>query len=206
MVAATGDWRLLTLDIHLNRMPSRAMAKRMRGRGNMQPNRLEGRSFMVKFRPQWKTDIHDTRTSVKGPGLPRPTGHYQLIAGAPKPGPGGPGAEPGFPSRLLRGTPAGQKSRLGRGPRGRERALAVGSLVPSQAPGGSAGALDPPRLSPATKPEVIVAMRGVFVFGLIWAKALKSTPSSAIAKITRGIGKMEPSRLSETAETCETKN
>lgn len=79
-------------------------------------------------------------------------------------------------------------------------------LVLSRVTGGSAGALDPPRLSPATKPEVIVAMRGVFVFGLIWAKALKSTPSSAIAKITRGIGKMEPSRLNETAETCETKN
>lgn len=40
IVAATGDWRLLTLDINLNRIPSRAMAKRMRGRGNMQPNRL----------------------------------------------------------------------------------------------------------------------------------------------------------------------
>lgn len=53
IVAATGDWRLLTLDINLNRMPSLAMAKRMRGRGNMQPNRLERRRFMVKFRPQW---------------------------------------------------------------------------------------------------------------------------------------------------------
>lgn len=48
IVAATGDWRLLTLDINLNRMPSRAMAKRMRGRGNMQPNRLGRRGFMVK--------------------------------------------------------------------------------------------------------------------------------------------------------------
>lgn len=67
IVAATGDWRLLTLDINLNRMPSRAMAKRMRGRGNMQPSRLERRSFMVKFRPQWKTNIHDTSTTVKGP-------------------------------------------------------------------------------------------------------------------------------------------
>lgn len=76
--------------------------------------------------------------------------------------------------------------------------------VLSQMTDGSTGAMDHPRLSPATKPEVIVAMRGVFVFGLIWAKALKSTPSSAIAKITRGIGKMEPSRLNETAETCET--
>lgn len=190
------------------------MAKRMRGRGNMQPNRLEGRSFMVKFRPQWKTDIHDTRTTVKGPGLPRSMGHYQLIAGAPKPSPRGPEPSRVFcPTRQETPPPnesdiylVGQKSRLGRSPREQERALTIGLLVLSQATGGSAGALDPPRLSPATKPEVIVAMRGVFVFGLIWAKALKSTPSSAIAKITRGIGKMEPSRLSETAETCETKN
>lgn len=70
IVAATGDWRLLTLDINLNRMPSRAMAKRMRGRGNMQPSRLERRSFMVKFRSQWKTNIHDTST-VKGPEFSR---------------------------------------------------------------------------------------------------------------------------------------
>lgn len=49
MVAATGDWRLLTLDINLNRMPSRAMAKRMRGRGNMEPKRLGRRGFMVKL-------------------------------------------------------------------------------------------------------------------------------------------------------------
>ena len=64
--------------------------------------------------------------------------------------------------------------------------------------------LDSRRLSPATIPEVIVAISGVFVLGLIRAKALKSTPSSAIAKITRGMGKMEPSRLNETAETCKT--
>lgn len=49
MVAATGDCRLLTLDINLNRIPSRAMANRMRGRGNMQPKRLGRRGFMVKF-------------------------------------------------------------------------------------------------------------------------------------------------------------
>lgn len=69
IVAATGDWRLLTLDINLNRMPSRAMAKRMRGRGNMQPNRLERRSFMVKFRKQRekqnKTRTHDTSTKCE---------------------------------------------------------------------------------------------------------------------------------------------
>lgn len=69
IVAATGDWRLLTLDINLNRMPSRAMAKRMRGRGNMQPNRLERRRVMVKFRKQREkkknTRTHDTSTSVK---------------------------------------------------------------------------------------------------------------------------------------------
>lgn len=41
--------------------------------------------------------------------------------------------------------------------------------------------LHSPRLSPATTPEVIVAMSGVFVLGLIRAKTLKSTPSSAIA-------------------------
>lgn len=64
IVAATGDWRLLTLDINLNRMPSRAMAKRMRGRGNMQPNRLERRRFMVKFRPQWKKKKKNTYTHM----------------------------------------------------------------------------------------------------------------------------------------------
>lgn len=74
--------------------------------------------------------------------------------------------------------------------------------------GALAGALsgDSPMLSPATIPDVIVAISGVFVLGLIRAKALKSTPSSAIAKITRGIGKMEPSRLNETVETCKTKH
>lgn len=41
--------------------------------------------------------------------------------------------------------------------------------------------LHDPRLSPATTPELIVAITGVFVLGLIRAKALKSTPSSAIA-------------------------
>lgn len=74
--------------------------------------------------------------------------------------------------------------------------------------GALAGALsgDSPMLSPATIPDVIVAISGVFVLGLIRAKALKSTPSSAIAKITRGMGKMEPSRLNETVETCKTKH
>lgn len=64
MVAATGDWRLLTLDINLNRIPSRAMAKRMRGRGNMEPNRLGRRGFMVKSRALWERK-HDTCTTVK---------------------------------------------------------------------------------------------------------------------------------------------
>lgn len=64
--------------------------------------------------------------------------------------------------------------------------------------------MDSPRLSPATTPEVIVAISGVFVLGLIRAKTLKSTPSCAIAQITRGMGKMEPSRLQQTAETCKT--
>lgn len=63
-VAATGDWRLLTLDINLNRIPSRAMAKRMRGRGNMQPNRLGRRGFLVKLRAYWEQK-HDTGTTVK---------------------------------------------------------------------------------------------------------------------------------------------
>lgn len=64
MVAATGDWRLLTLDINLNRIPSRAMAKRMRGRGNMEPNRLGRRGFTVKLRAFWERK-HDTCTTVK---------------------------------------------------------------------------------------------------------------------------------------------
>lgn len=64
MVAATGDWRLLTLDIHLNRIPSRAMAKRMRGRGNMAPNRLGRRGFVVEVRTFWE-QMHDTCATVK---------------------------------------------------------------------------------------------------------------------------------------------
>lgn len=68
MVAATGDCRLLTLDINLNRIPSRAMAKRMRGRGNMEPNRLGRRGVMVKFRALWERK-HDTCTTVKEHGV-----------------------------------------------------------------------------------------------------------------------------------------
>lgn len=49
--------------------------------------------------------------------------------------------------------------------------------------------------SPATTPDVTVAVRGVLVRGLILAKHLKSSPSSAMAQITLGIGNMEPSKL-----------
>ena len=49
--------------------------------------------------------------------------------------------------------------------------------------------------SPATTPDVTVAIRGVLVRGLILAKHLKSRPSSAMAQITLGIGNMEPSKL-----------
>lgn len=51
--------------------------------------------------------------------------------------------------------------------------------------------------SPATTPEVIVAIMGVLDLSLIFAKNLKSSPSSAMAHITLGIGNMEPSRLVE---------
>ena len=44
MVARAGDWRLLSLDRKVNSKPSRAMAYRMRGSGNMEPRRLEGKS------------------------------------------------------------------------------------------------------------------------------------------------------------------
>lgn len=50
-------------------------------------------------------------------------------------------------------------------------------------------------VSPAPTPEVRVAVSGVLVRGLISAMNLKSSPSSAIAQITRGIGNIEPSRL-----------
>lgn len=49
--------------------------------------------------------------------------------------------------------------------------------------------------SPATTPDVTVAIKGVLVRGLILAKHLKSRPSSAMAQITLGIGNMEPSKL-----------
>lgn len=50
-------------------------------------------------------------------------------------------------------------------------------------------------VSPAPAPEVRVAVSGVLVRGLISAMNLKSSPSSAIAQITRGIGNIAPSRL-----------
>lgn len=50
-------------------------------------------------------------------------------------------------------------------------------------------------VSPAPMPEVRVAISGVLVRGLISAMNLKSSPSSAIAQSTRGIGNIAPSRL-----------
>lgn len=50
-------------------------------------------------------------------------------------------------------------------------------------------------VSPAPVPEARVAISGVLVRGLISAMNLKSSPSSAIAQITRGIGNIAPSRL-----------
>lgn len=50
-------------------------------------------------------------------------------------------------------------------------------------------------ISPATMPEVRVAVSGVLVRGLILAMYLNSSPSSAIAQITRGMGNKAPSRL-----------
>jgi hypothetical protein len=40
-VAATGDCLLLTLTRNLNSKPSLAMANRIRGKGNIEPRRLE---------------------------------------------------------------------------------------------------------------------------------------------------------------------
>lgn len=42
-----------------------------------------------------------------------------------------------------------------------------------------------------------MAIKGVLDLSLIFAKNLKSSPSSAMAHITLGIGNMEPSRLVE---------
>lgn len=50
-------------------------------------------------------------------------------------------------------------------------------------------------VSPAPVPEATVAFSGVLVRGLISAMNLKSSPSSAIAHRTRGIGNIAPSRL-----------
>lgn len=182
IVAATGDCRLLTLDINLNRIPSRAMAKRMRGRGNMQPNRLGEKRFHGYMCAHWEQQ-HDTCTTVKERHVIH--NNPRLI----------------WTSSLYMIQPAVCCDGYCVCPNRISLWLRLSQLV-----GGLAGALwlDLPRLSPATIPDVIVAMSGVFVLGLIRAKALKSTPSSAIAKITRGIGKMEPSRLNETAETCRT--
>lgn len=49
--------------------------------------------------------------------------------------------------------------------------------------------------SPATMPDVTVAVSGVLLRVLSLAKHLKSRPSSAMAQITLGIGNMEPSKL-----------
>lgn len=60
IVAATGDWRLLTLERNLKSMPSRAMANRMRGRGNMAPNKLEtkkGHCSNTKYSWAFRTHI-----------------------------------------------------------------------------------------------------------------------------------------------------
>lgn len=53
-----------------------------------------------------------------------------------------------------------------------------------------------PGALPAKNPETKVAIRGVFL--PLWTRErhLKSSPSSAMAWITRGIGNMEPSKLS----------
>lgn len=51
--------------------------------------------------------------------------------------------------------------------------------------------------SPATMPEVIVAITGVLDRSLILDRNLKSSPSSAMAHMILGIGNMEPSRLVE---------
>lgn len=48
--------------------------------------------------------------------------------------------------------------------------------------------------SPATEPEVRVAMAGLCL-ELTLRRTLKRRPSLAMAKITRGIGNMDPSRL-----------
>lgn len=48
---------------------------------------------------------------------------------------------------------------------------------------------------PATMPETMVASTGVFVFLCMRERKRKSSPSSAMAKITRGMGNMEPNKL-----------
>lgn len=52
-----------------------------------------------------------------------------------------------------------------------------------------------PGALPAKNPETMVAIRGVFVRLWIRERNLKSSPSSAMAWITRGMGNMEPSKL-----------
>lgn len=46
-VAATGDCLLLTLARNLKSKPSRAMANRMRGKGNIEPRRLEQKMYVI---------------------------------------------------------------------------------------------------------------------------------------------------------------
>lgn len=48
---------------------------------------------------------------------------------------------------------------------------------------------------PATMPDTMVASMGVFVFLCIRDRKRNSSPSSAMAKITRGMGNIEPNKL-----------
>lgn len=57
------------------------------------------------------------------------------------------------------------------------------------------------RESPAIIPEESVAMTGLCL-ELMLLSGLKSSPSLAIAKSTRGIGNMDPSRLLNSKQTA----
>lgn len=68
-VAATGDCLLLTLARNLNSKPSRAMANRIRGKGNIEPRRLEQKNS--KFTRVILRIILDRYAQVK-------TGHTKM--------------------------------------------------------------------------------------------------------------------------------
>ena len=69
IVAATGDCLLLTLARNLNSKPSRAMANRIRGKGNIEPRRLVDKAQREPAETTYLAGLHLTYSNATGSGL-----------------------------------------------------------------------------------------------------------------------------------------